>query len=140
MKIPGLEKVGGLESAVFVFAALMAAEIVLWTIPGFASVDVIVGIRLSLLGFFSLVLGYWLQRRYELRAAAAALSFAIGVVASYFLRGLRDALNGHVQNDDVSLLIGVAAIEWAVLLVGAAIGMWGRSRLDAKEPSTTTTR
>ena len=140
MKISGLGKVGGLESAVFVFAALMAAEIILWSIPGFASVDVIIAIRLSLLGVLSVVLGYWLQRRYVLQASAAALSFAIGVGASYLLRSLRDAGDGHGHNEEISLLVGVAAIQWAVLLVGAAIGMWRHSRTPAKELSTTTTR
>lgn len=120
---------GGLESAVFVFALAMCAEVFLRWIPGLGAlpVDTVAMVRLSLFVAASAGMGFWMQRRYALRIPVAALAFAFGVLASFLIRSLRDNLEGSIQTEDLNFTLGLAIVNWVVLLVGAAIGRWRNS-------------
>lgn len=123
---PGQARTGALESAVFVFALVMVAEILLRAIPGLSAqgVDTVAVVRLTLFALACFGLGFWMQRRYELSVPVAAMSFSVGVVVSFIVRALREDSDGSLRSEDLFFTAGLALANWVVLLLGAVVAKW----------------
>jgi hypothetical protein len=122
---PNLSAGGGVEAAVFVFALAMAAEVLLRVIPGLDSyaVDTVAAIRLSMFALACFGLGYWVRHRYRLDVRLAAVSFAIGVIAAFVIRAIREGADGPLRSEDLGFSLGLAFANWIVLLLGALVAM-----------------
>lgn len=116
--------IGGIEAAIFVLCLGLTSDVLFRAIPGLDSLSVGAagGIRLSLFALASLALGFWLQRRYDLPLAIASASFAIGVVASFALRIMRNQMMDAIETEDYGFMIGLAIANWFVISMGAAAG------------------
>ena len=112
-----------LECAVFVVAWALIAEILLRAIPvvGGITAHAIGTLRLAIYVMGSFGLGFWMQRRYSLPISQAALGMGAGVLASFALRIVREQSEGFVQTEDSAFLMGLAAVNWAIILGGAAL-------------------
>lgn len=117
---------GVLECAVFVVAWALIAEITLRAIPvvGGITAHSIGTLRLAIYVIGSFGLGFWMHRRYSLHISRAALGMGAGVLASFALRIVREQAEGFVQTEDSGFLLGLAAVNWAILLGGAALSRW----------------
>jgi hypothetical protein len=117
---------GGIEAAVFVFALAMAAEVLLRAVPGLNAypVDTVAVVRVGLFALACFGAGFWIQRRYTLPIPLAAMSFGVGVAASFLIRALREGSDASTRTEELVFTAGLAFANWAVLLIGAVLSKW----------------